>query len=97
KNCRSRNARDGLMEFELTLPLLFRLFSIQTLETIRNNKSVLWAGLPCILASMQTSPHIVFVEDDREISALVARYLRANDCRVSLAADGREMAAIMAT
>ena len=44
---------------------------------------------------MQTSPHIVFVEDDREISALVARYLRANDCRVSLAADGREMAAIM--
>jgi two-component system OmpR family response regulator len=46
---------------------------------------------------MQTSPHIVFVEDDREISALVARYLRANDCRVSLAADGREMAAIMAT
>ncbi len=32
-----------------------------------------------------THPHILLVEDDREISALVARYLRANECRVSLA------------
>ncbi|MHC2017116.1 response regulator [Methylobacterium sp. CM6247] len=37
------------------------------------------------------TPHILVVEDDREISALVARYLRANECRVSLAGDGREM------
>lgn len=40
---------------------------------------------------MSQSPHILVVEDDREIANLVARYLRANDCRVSLAADGREM------
>jgi two-component system OmpR family response regulator len=40
---------------------------------------------------MSTSPHILVVEDDREISALVARYLRANDCRVTIATDGREM------
>jgi two-component system, OmpR family, response regulator len=40
---------------------------------------------------MYVNPHILLVEDDREISALVARYLRANDCRVSLAGDGREM------
>ncbi len=40
---------------------------------------------------MYVTPHILVVEDDREISALVARYLRSNDCRVSLAADGREM------
>lgn len=40
---------------------------------------------------MYVNPHILVVEDDREISALVARYLRANDCRVSLAVDGREM------
>jgi two-component system OmpR family response regulator len=38
-----------------------------------------------------STPHILVVEDDREISALVARYLRGNDCRVSLAVDGREM------
>lgn len=38
-----------------------------------------------------TTPHILVVEDDREISALVARYLRANECRVTLAGDGREM------
>lgn len=40
---------------------------------------------------MYVTPHILVVEDDREISALVARYLRANDCRVSVAQDGREM------
>lgn len=37
------------------------------------------------------TPHILVVEDDREISALVARYLRGNDCRVTLAGDGTEM------
>ncbi len=31
------------------------------------------------------APHILVVEDDREISALVARYLRGNDCRVTIA------------
>lgn len=41
--------------------------------------------------TMTASPHILVVEDDREISSLVARYLRANDCRVSLAANGRDM------
>jgi len=41
--------------------------------------------------SMATLPHILVVEDDREISALVARYLRANDCRVTTAANGREL------
>jgi two-component system, OmpR family, response regulator len=40
---------------------------------------------------MTPSPHILVVEDDREISRLITRYLRANDCRVSLAGDGREM------
>src|SRR4051794_4958373 len=40
---------------------------------------------------MTSTPHILLVEDDREISALIARYLRANECRVSLAGDGREM------
>ncbi|GJD51144.1 Transcriptional regulatory protein OmpR [Methylobacterium crusticola] len=40
---------------------------------------------------MSANPHILIVEDDREISTLVARYLRANECRVTIAADGREM------
>jgi two-component system OmpR family response regulator len=38
---------------------------------------------------MTASPHILVVEDDAEISRLVARYLRANDCRVSAAGDAR--------
>jgi two-component system OmpR family response regulator len=42
-------------------------------------------------AGMASTPHILVVEDDRDISALVARYLRANECRVSVAGDGREM------
>jgi two-component system OmpR family response regulator len=41
--------------------------------------------------AMSESPHILVVEDDRDISRLVGRYLRENDCRVSFAADGREM------
>lgn len=41
--------------------------------------------------SATATPHILLVEDDREISALVARYLRGNECRVTLAGDGREM------
>src|SRR5207244_1487497 len=40
---------------------------------------------------MADSPHILVVEDDRDISRLVGRYLRENECRVSFAADGREM------
>lgn len=42
------------------------------------------------------TPHILLVEDDREISALVARYLRGNECRVSVAGDGREMDRVLA-
>ena len=40
---------------------------------------------------MSVLPHVLVVEDDRQISRLVARYLEANDYRVSTAADGREM------
>jgi two-component system, OmpR family, response regulator len=36
-------------------------------------------------------PHILFVEDDAEISRLVSRYLRANDFRVSAMPDGRKV------
>ncbi|GJE57536.1 MULTISPECIES: response regulator [Methylobacterium] len=46
--------------------------------------------------AITATPHILVVEDDREISALVARYLRGNECRVSLAADGREMDRLLA-
>jgi two-component system OmpR family response regulator len=37
------------------------------------------------------SPHVLVVEDDREISTLVARFLRANEMRVSAVIDGRDM------
>jgi two-component system OmpR family response regulator len=40
---------------------------------------------------MIESPHILVVEDDRDISRLIGRYLRENDCRVSQAGDGEEM------
>ena len=32
---------------------------------------------------MTESPHILIIEDDREIGSLVTRYLRANECRVT--------------
>jgi len=46
---------------------------------------------------MSDSPHILVVEDDREISRLVSRYLREHECRVSLAGDGREMDRVRAS
>ena len=36
-------------------------------------------------------PHILFVEDDAEISRLVSRYLRTNDFHVSVIPDGRKL------
>jgi two-component system, OmpR family, response regulator len=36
-------------------------------------------------------PHILFVEDDAEISRLVGRYLRAADFRVSVLPDGKKI------
>ena len=41
--------------------------------------------------------HILLVEDDNDINTLVSRYLKANDCRVSVARDGREMDRILST
>ncbi|WP_408869391.1 response regulator [Candidatus Kirkpatrickella diaphorinae] len=36
---------------------------------------------------MSTRPHLLVVDDDREIRALLARYLERNDFRVSTARD----------
>ncbi|TCR63378.1 response regulator [Bosea sp. BK604] len=40
---------------------------------------------------MNRSPHILLVEDDREIATLVSRFLRGHDHRVSHVTNGREM------
>jgi len=40
---------------------------------------------------MDASPHILIVDDDREIRDLLARFLDKHGMRVSAAADGREM------
>ena len=40
---------------------------------------------------MDTSPHLLIVDDDREIRELLSRFLRKHGFRVSVAVDGREM------
>ena len=40
---------------------------------------------------MQVEPHILVVDDDREIRELLSRFLRKNGLRVDVAADGQEM------
>ncbi len=40
---------------------------------------------------MNASPHILIVDDDREIRDLLSRYLAKNGYRATTAADGREM------
>jgi two-component system, OmpR family, response regulator len=46
---------------------------------------------------VQTSPHILVVEDDSETRTLIAKYLRNNACNVTTATDGREMTRSWAT
>jgi len=43
-----------------------------------------------------TTPHILIVEDDREIGHLIAKYLKSNEMRVSLAENARAMDRILA-
>src|SRR5262250_864881 len=45
---------------------------------------------------MDRSPHLLLVEDDREISGLVSRLLTQHGFRVSIAADGRAMTRVLA-
>jgi two-component system OmpR family response regulator len=42
-----------------------------------------------------STPHILIVEDDRDIGLLVAKYLKSNDMRVSVAENGRAMDRIL--
>ena len=44
---------------------------------------------------MHSTPHILVVDDDREIRDLLSRFLRKNGLRVDAAADGREMRRVL--
>lgn len=46
---------------------------------------------------MKRSPHLIIVEDDRDISKLVAKFLTENGYRVSTASDARAMDRILAS
>lgn len=46
---------------------------------------------------MDTSPHILVVDDDREIRTLLGRYLQEQGFRVTLAEDGRHAESAMGT
>jgi two-component system OmpR family response regulator len=41
------------------------------------------------------NPHIVLVEDDREISSLLVTFLQGNGVRVSVASDGRKLTPLL--
>jgi two-component system OmpR family response regulator len=45
---------------------------------------------------MERIPHCLVVEDDREISNLVTRFLAGHGLRISVAADGRAMDRVLA-
>ncbi len=50
----------------------------------------------CTTGSASSSPHVLVVEDDVEIGALVDRYLRSNGYRVSVVVDGGAMDRLLA-
>lgn len=43
------------------------------------------------------TPHILIIEDDREIGALIGRYLRENNCRITHIQDGRSLNELLET
>lgn len=45
---------------------------------------------------MPSEPHVLIVDDDREIRDLLARFLARHGLRTSIAADGREMRKVLA-
>ena len=47
--------------------------------------------------AMETTPHVLVVDDDRDIRDLVARFLRKHQIRVETAADGRAMMEMLKT
>lgn len=68
-----------------------RSWCFQFPETIRNKDDSPIPASCAIWATMNCAPHILIVEDDRDVSALVARTLRSNEMRVSVAANSRTM------
>ncbi|HXO15985.1 MAG TPA: response regulator, partial [Steroidobacteraceae bacterium] len=44
---------------------------------------------------MNDRPHLLIVDDDREIRGLLAQYLDKHDFRTTAVADGREMRRVM--
>ena len=44
---------------------------------------------------METNPHILIVDDDRELRDLLSRFLTANGFRVTVARDAREMSKVL--
>ena len=44
---------------------------------------------------MNHRPHLLIVDDDREIRGLLAQYLEKHDFRTTAVADGREMRRVM--
>jgi two-component system OmpR family response regulator len=63
----------------------------QLTETLGNNNLTAFRVLSSYFNAMSRAPHILLVEDDREICGLVTRFLQTNDMRVSTAGDGRHM------
>ena len=51
----------------------------------------MWDGVRRILMRMETSPHVLIVDDDREIRDLLSRFLVKHGYRASAAPDGRAM------
>ena len=44
---------------------------------------------------MSERPHVLIVDDDREIRSLLAQYLEKHDCRSTAVADGKEMRRVL--
>src|SRR5438876_553350 len=62
---------------------------------VRNSMAEVSSGVATPRSRMSQRPHLLIVDDDREIRGLLAQYLEKHDFRTTAVADGKEMRRVM--
>src|SRR5207302_1556292 len=93
-------AEDGIRAFHVTgvqtcaLPISVA-YKLAPAFAVRNSMAEVSSGVATPRSRMSQRPHLLIVDDDREIRGLLAQYLEKHDFRTTAVADGKEMRRVM--
>ncbi len=73
------------------MPILYPFVATQVPDTKRYNPGADRASPHCQMRCMNSLPHILVVDDHRQIRDSVARFLERNGMRATAAKDARDM------